>query len=243
MHWHNRHSLGIVLQGEISKRFPDSAVVISSNDGFTLPAGTLHSDHFEPGSRTLVIELEPDHPLSAQRLELCGRIFERWHKIKDEQLRWLGQRLARELQRPDEAAVLAIDGLVGEVLSVATRATLEDEEATTPDWLLEARDIAQNQINRRVSVSEIANRVGVHPAYLARRFRAEFGVTPGTYARNARLEWAARQLIDSDLAIAELAIQAGFSDQSHFTRAFRRYLDQTPAQYRENYRRLGQLAR
>ncbi len=243
MHWHKRPSLGIVLKGEISKQFTNSSVAIPANDGYTLPEGILHSDRFEPGSRTVVIELEPTHPLSAQRLDVCSQIFERWHRIKDEQLRWLGQRLARELQRPDEAAVLAIDGLIGEVLSVATRAAIDVEESEIPDWLIEARDIARNQINRRVPVAEIADRVGVHPAYLARRFRAEFGVTPGTYARNARLDWAAGQLIESDLPIAELAIQAGFSDQSHFTRAFRRYLDQTPAQYRESYRRLGEVAR
>lgn len=243
MHWHKRPSLGIVLRGEISKKFEDSAVVIHSNDGFTLPSELLHSDRFEPGSRTVIIELEPDHPLSVQRLDVCGRLFERWHKIKDEQLRWLGQRLARELHRPDEAASLAIDGLVGEVLSVATRATVEQAEASIPDWLMEARDIARNQINRRVSISEIADQVGVHPAYLARRFRAEFGVTPGTFARNARLDWAARELVEGDLPIAELAIQAGFSDQSHFTRAFRLYLDQTPAQYRERYRLLDEIAR
>ncbi len=208
-----------------------------------MPAGIIHTDHFGPGSRAVVIEIEPEHPLSVQRLEVCGEIFERWMKVEDEQLRWLGQRLAGELGHPDNAASLAVDGLVGEILSVVTRSATESRTIDIPDWLMEAREIAGNVVNRRVSVAEIADEVGVHPAYLARRFRAEFGVTPGNFARNARLDWAATHLIETEIPIAELAIQAGFSDQSHFTRAFRRYVDKTPAQYREIYRHNNEYMR
>ncbi len=227
-HWHRRPSLGIVLKGQIRKQFSDVTVEIPANDAFTMPAGILHTDHFGPGSRAVVIEIEPEHPLSIQRLEVCGTIFERWRRVEDEQLRWMGHRLAGELSDPDHAATLAIDGLIGEILSVVTRSATEKHTIDIPDWLMEAREIAGNVVNRRVSVAEIADEVGVHPAYLARRFRAEFGVTPGAFARNARLDWAAGRLIESEISISELAIQAGFADQSHFTRAFRRYIDKTP---------------
>jgi AraC family transcriptional regulator len=237
MHWHERPSLGIVLKGVIRKRFRDASVAIRTNDAFTLPAGIHHTDDFGPGSRAVVIEIDPDHPLSAERLQVCGSLFDHWLTIKDPQLRWLGRRLASELRHPDGASILAADGLVGEILSVVTRAvSTPPARDDLPDWLITARAIAQNELNRRVSVTEIAREVGVHPAYLARRFRAEYGVTLGAFARNARLDWAATKLIETELPIAELAIQAGFSDQSHFTLAFRRYLNQTPAQYRECYR-------
>jgi len=243
MHWHKYPSVGIVLKGKLSKQFKESSVTLDASSGYTLPAGILHTDDFGPGSRAIVIEIDPEHPVSAQRLTLCRPIFERWRKIEDQQLHWLGQRLAAEVRRPDGAASLAVDGLVGEVLSVVTRAVIKTQTTEAPEWLIEARDIAGNELHRRVSVTEIAEHVGVHPAYLARRFRAEYGVTPGAYARNARLEWAASKLIETDVPIAELAIQAGFSDQSHFTRAFRRFIDQTPAQYRESYRHSGEVVR
>ena len=239
MHWQKFPTLGIVLKGEIRKKLSEASVKVDESSAYTMPARLLHTDDFGPGSRAVVIEIDPDHPLSAQRLEVCGSIFDRCCKVEDQQLRWLGQRLAAELRRPDGAAALAVDGLVGETLSVVTRSLSNTHTGATPGWLIEAREIAENITNRRVPVSEIAEQVGVHPAYLARRFRDEFGVTPGTFARNARLDWAATMLVESELPIAELAIQAGFSDQSHFTRAFRRYIDQTPAQYRESYRQTG----
>ena len=236
-HWHECPSIGIVLRGEIRKKFAEATVRIASGVGFTMPAGILHTDHFGPNNRVVVIEIEPSHPLSARRLEMCRPIFDRWMTFEDQQLRWLGQRLSSELRRPDGATPLAMEGLIGEVLSIAARCTSESSTVNIPRWLFEAREIARTEVSERVSVQEIAERVGVHPAYLARRFRAEFGVTPGTFARHARLHWAAERLLDSDLPIAEIAIQSGFSDQSHFTRAFRQYADQTPAQYRQNYGR------
>ena len=54
----------------------------------------------------------------------------------------------------------------------------------------------------------------------------------GSYARQLRLTWAAARLTSSDDGIAQIALQAGFFDQSHFTRAFGRHFGLTPLAYR-----------
>ena len=56
----------------------------------------------------------------------------------------------------------------------------------------------------------------------------------GRYARRLRLEWVARRLAESDEPIASLAIEAGFADQPHLTRAFRTFSGLTPARYRRS---------
>jgi AraC family transcriptional regulator len=70
------------------------------------------------------------------------------------------------------------------------------------------------------------------PAGLARAFRLRYGTPLGTYARGLRLTWAAGQLTDSNDAIAQIALEAGFFDQSHFTRTFKRHFGLTPQAYR-----------
>jgi AraC-like DNA-binding protein len=73
---------------------------------------------------------------------------------------------------------------------------------------------------------------GVHPVHLTRVFRLHYGTPVGAYVRGLRLDWAAGRLTASGQCIAEIALQAGFYDQSHFTRAFKRRFGLTPRAYR-----------
>lgn len=69
-----------------------------------------------------------------------------------------------------------------------------------------------------------------------RKFQACFHVTPQKYLRKLRLRMASRALIYTKEPLAEIASSCGFSDQSHFTREFRRHFGRTPRDYREHYR-------
>jgi AraC family transcriptional regulator len=87
-----------------------------------------------------------------------------------------------------------------------------------------------------VRLAELAREVSVHPAHLARAFRQQFGTSVGGYVRRLRLDWAAAELERSETALAAIALAAGFADQSHFTRSFRRYTGFTPGAYRRGRR-------
>ena len=73
----------------------------------------------------------------------------------------------------------------------------------------------------------------VHPAHLARVFRAHHGETIGHRIRRLRLDWAMGELVEGEPPIREIATRAGFAHQSHFTRAFKAYTGSSPARYRE----------
>jgi AraC-like DNA-binding protein len=70
-----------------------------------------------------------------------------------------------------------------------------------------------------------------------RKFHSSFHLTPQKYLRKLRLRMACRALVYTGQALAEVASGCGFSDQSHFTRAFRRQFGLTPREYREQYAR------
>ena len=86
-------------------------------------------------------------------------------------------------------------------------------------------------------LADIATEVGVHPVHLARVFRLSYGTPVGAYARGLRLTWAAARLRDSGDGIAQIALEAGFFDQSHFTRAFKQHFGSTPLAYRRDAHR------
>jgi AraC family transcriptional regulator len=101
-----------------------------------------------------------------------------------------------------------------------------------PDWLREARDYLHDSFSERFDLTELARVAGVHPAHLAREFRRHFHCTAGEYVRRLRLDRAVQQLSQSEESIAEIAADAGFYDQSHFSRAVKAHTGLSPAAYR-----------
>jgi AraC-like DNA-binding protein len=76
-----------------------------------------------------------------------------------------------------------------------------------------------------------------------RKFQACFHLTPQKYLRKLRMRMASRALVYTRESMANVAIGCGFSDQSHFTREFRRHFGRSPRDYREHYtRRSGDAA-
>jgi AraC family transcriptional regulator len=78
----------------------------------------------------------------------------------------------------------------------------------------------------------LASAVGVHPVHLARSFREAHGASVGEYLRRLRVEFAQREVLRTDAPLSEIALSAGFCDQSHFGRTFKRHTGVTPAQAR-----------
>lgn len=80
-------------------------------------------------------------------------------------------------------------------------------------------------------LTDLARDLGTHPSHLVRVFRREYGLPPHRYVVGRRLDRARRLLLDG-LPIAEVAVLAGFHDQSHLTRHFRALLGTTPGAFR-----------
>jgi AraC family transcriptional regulator len=105
-----------------------------------------------------------------------------------------------------------------------------------PPWLRRAREYLREHFRQPIALCELASAAQVHPTHFAHAFRQHTGVTMGQQLRALRVEWAAQRMIATGESLASLATQAGFSDQSHFTREFRRIYGTSPAAYRRAQR-------
>ena len=141
----------------------------------------------------------------------------------------IAMRIHRELRQWDASSPIAMEGLVLELIGASSRSAEGDR---LPRWLRQARDYIHEHWRERPSLTAIATAGGVHPTSLVRAFRAHLRCSPGEYLRRLRLEHARTALSSSQRSIAEIALEAGFYDQSHFTAAFRREFGTTPAQFR-----------
>ena len=228
-----RPYLALVLEGSMVKSFRARTMDFSGGSAFTMPAGLRHGASFGASGSTIVI-IRPN----GDSTPLTGA-FRRLVELRGRGFNWLAWRLAAELRTPDAAAPLAAEGLALELLAATAReAAIDRRVGRAPRWVGEAEELLRSRVGAAVGLSEVAVAVGVNPAHLARVFRARYGASVGEYGRRLRLDWAAAEIARGDRPIAEIAAEAGFADQSHFTRLFRRQVGTTPARFREEARRV-----
>src|SRR5262249_12624521 len=82
------------------------------------------------------------------------------------------------------------------------------------------------------TLAQLAPVVGLNPHHLARQFKAATGLPPHQYVIARRVERAKQLLQGGDVSLAEVAADAGFSDQSQFSHHFKRLVGVTPGQFR-----------
>ena len=98
--------------------------------------------------------------------------------------------------------------------------------------LYAARDVLLARMADPPSLSELARVVGTNEFKLKRGFRELFGNSPYAFLRAHKLETARAYLLDTDLSIAEIAYQVGYSDPAHLTNAFRKKYGLRPSDLR-----------
>lgn len=84
-----------------------------------------------------------------------------------------------------------------------------------------------------ISLDALAKEIGMSSYYFARLFKQSTGQTPHQYLINLRIKLAKHLLADPRLTIADIALQVGCANQSHFSTMFRNWVGLTPLQYRQ----------
>jgi AraC family transcriptional regulator len=234
-HTHDGPTICFVLHGAFTEIRSGETLACTPTTLKVTPAGERHWDRFDQGdAHGLLIETDPGR---AEALRPHAAVLDRHSVFHGGLPAAIAHRIHEELRGMDDAAPLAIEGLLLELLAAATRrGNGSGETAGRPAWVLQARDMLQADPGTRHTLAEVAAAVGVHSVTLARAFRRSFGLSVGEYVRRLRIERAAAQLAASDLSLATIALTAGFADQSHFSNRFRRETGMSPSAYRRAVR-------
>lgn len=107
----------------------------------------------------------------------------------------------------------------------------EEPEICTSRGIARAAEFIRDNFKRPLSLREISSAADLSSSYLVRAFKREYAMTPHAYVVNCRIEFSKAQL-RKGLPIAAVAHDAGFADQAHLQRTFKRIVAATPAQYR-----------
>jgi AraC-like DNA-binding protein len=108
----------------------------------------------------------------------------------------------------------------------------------TPSWAKELKELIQDQIDTNITLKQLSQNLDINPAYLSREFSKHFdNLSFGDYIRKLRIKKAIDYLNTSNYSLTKIAYLTGFSDQSHFTRIFKKHIGQNPSAYRKKLRK------
>ncbi|MGH7568203.1 MAG: helix-turn-helix domain-containing protein [Gemmatimonadales bacterium] len=234
-HTHDRMIFAVMLEGSFHTLIAHRRLECIANTVWTEPLAERHANRVgSAGARVLVVQPQPD------RGELFGafqRLLEEVHCVTDPQIALDGRRVLTEMDLRDSVSPAAIEALaLGMMVVAERRSRSEPRGAGPPPWLCRARDLLHEQFRTRLDLSEIARVADVTPSHLCQAFRRYFGTTLGEYVRRLRVVWAAERLIAGAEPVAAIAAAAGYADQSHLTREFKRAFGLGPAEYRRKGR-------
>ena len=225
-HWHETASFTSVFGGGYREEFSPKHFDCGRGDVLYRPAGEIHRDRIgKAGAHCLMVEMPASwlEPIAA----VVGSIAGPQHMPNHCDF---SARVRRELVLADDLSPLALEALVLELACEMQR--YASVEKRPPLWLQRVRDRIDSDFASLPKLETLAIEAGVHIGHMARAFHCHFGSTIGEYARRRKIDFCCEQLRKEDLSLCDLAAQAGFSSQAHFTRVFKAHTGMTPAEFR-----------
>jgi len=120
------------------------------------------------------------------------------------------------------------------LIEVFERFLKQRQSKKAPAWAKELKEIIQDQIDTNITLKQLSKDLDINPAYLSREFSKYFNdLSFGDYIRKLRIEKAIEYLNTSTYSLTKIAYLTGFSDQSHFTRIFKKHTGENPSIYRK----------
>ena len=232
-HCHEHANIALAVDGSFIETVGPKPYEVYPYSVIFRPAGEKHSNRYgKTAAHCLIIEVRPQR---LAELRQVTDVLERASYVQPGLFAHSVLAMSRELRIWDSAASLAIESLILEILVQATRGSQRNDRKP-PKWLRQAREIVHEQFKQSLSLSTIAELVGIHAAHLAKMFRQHYGYTIGDYIRRRRLDYASQLLVRSECSLSAIALAAGFYDQSHFARLFKLRFGIAPGVFRAGLR-------
>jgi AraC-like DNA-binding protein len=237
-HWHETFSIGLISRGRCNYINRTKTADVCVGTVVLMNPGDVHACNpvrGEPWSyRMLYIDVPWLAEIQATADIDASRRFTPFSTIATTQrelydgLHRLFDTLIDSHTEPLQKQTAAVSFMEMVYLRLGTSGSAPGKKAPR---LTGAADFIRHNCTRSLRLEEICAAASLSPAHLIRAFKQAHGLTPHAYQLNCRIEFCRAQL-RAGHPIAEVALAAGFSDQAHFQRSFKKYVAATPGQYR-----------
>ncbi|WP_394842939.1 AraC family transcriptional regulator [Pendulispora brunnea] len=196
------------------------------------PVESIHL-HLEPG---LLEDMAADVlDLPPERLHISTR-----NGVRDSVIQSVALELCQSLQSPDSMDRLYVDSASRMVAAQVLRHHVEPGRppikdtrgGLSPSRVRRVTEFIVTNLSQSLDLESLAAQAELSPFHFARAFKQSTGETPHGYVLRQRIETAMNLLRRTHKSIAEVALEVGFANQSHFTTQFRKITGRTPREYR-----------
>lgn len=244
-HFHDCYALGVIEQGALRFSYLGEGHVAPAGTVNLVVPGEVHDGHAadETGWAYRMCYIAPDWVLRAGE-EIGWKSeslpFFRAGVLQDPLLAARVRALHQAMEDPG-ASILERQTMLYAALALWVARHAEDR----PGWpntgkepvaVAKARDYLRDHVDQDPTLDDLSRETGLSPFHLARTFTASLGIPPHAFLIQERVE-RARGLIRSGTGLAEAASGAGFADQSHMNRWFKRQVGVTPGAYQRAYQK------
>ncbi|WP_428070087.1 helix-turn-helix transcriptional regulator [Chryseobacterium gambrini] len=227
-HYHENPYFTFLLQGNMTEG--------NKKEIYDCSAGTLLYHHWEDAH----YNIKPDIFTRGFHIEITEKWFEKFQLSKDNvegsfniripDLKLLTYQIFKETKLNDISVELTINQLLLNIFSQLSHQ--KDHSQKKPIWVKHIDEILHENFTEKLSLTELSKTLNIHPMHLSRDFQKYFQCNLGEYVRKLKVEKSLKILNDFE-SLSEVALECGFSDQSHFIRCFKENIGITPLKYRK----------
>ena len=228
LHYHENPYFMYVIDGQMMD--------VSKYGSGLLPPGSLMFLNWEETHRTEKhsrrgrgFHLQVDRAWLAE-VDVAAELWEGNRRLHHPDLHLLLGKIYLEFRRADAFSALSIELLVLQLCSLLTEMTVP--AGNPPPWIDKLVELFHAR-GESLTLADLSRELGVHPVHISRTVPLFLGNTVGEYLRKQRVSRALSALLQREESLTQVAYDAGFADQSHFTRVFRTYYGTTPARFRK----------
>ncbi len=244
-HDHPTHFLNLLTHGNIKAQWTTEGKSRSADNGpgtiYVLPAGTRDRLTWSGPTTRIILVMEPR--FLARSLEDTAHLDDvelttHWN-LRDRHIQSLMLALHADLEDGSPAGPLYGESL-GLALGIYLVRRYSVRNSAKPDYrgsmpttrLNRVLEFINQNLARDIRLWELAQIAGMSPNYFCELFKVSTGLPPYQYILRCRIERAKQYLRDPKFTLACAGEAAGFADQSHFTKVFRRVVGVTPLKFR-----------
>ncbi|UUC44088.1 helix-turn-helix transcriptional regulator [Flavobacterium cerinum] len=229
-HYHENPYFTFILQGQV--------IETNRKETYHCSAGSLLFHNWDdahynikPPGYTRGFHIEMEHDWFTKR-DWNTHDLQGSFSVKDPDANLIFYQLFKESLLSDNLTSITTELLLLEALNTIKTQNKEMIN-TAPSWINPLRELLHEQDISEWTLSDLSELFSIHPVHLSRYFPKFFGCSLGEYIRKIKIKKALHLLSVRHKSLAAIALESGFSDQSHFNRCFKEQLGITPLHYRK----------